>query len=125
MLRYVFFRIREIKGLESLSNLEELYIADNGLTNLNGLENNNLQTIEIANNKIDDISGLEHMSKLEEFWANSNQIGNFKEVEKLAPNASLLTVYLENNPIQKDPQYRRKIKLVLPTLTQIDATLCK
>ena len=54
MLRYVFFRIREIKGLESLSNLEELYIADNGLTNLNGLENNNLQTIEIANNKIDD-----------------------------------------------------------------------
>ena len=65
------------------------------------------------------------MSKLEEFWANSNQIGNFKEVEKLAPNAALLTVYLENNPIQKDPQYRRKIKLVLPTLTQIDATLCK
>ena len=57
MLRCVFFRIREIKGLESLSNLEELYIADNGLTNLNGLENNNLQTIEIANNKIDDISG--------------------------------------------------------------------
>ena len=56
-LRYVFFRIREITGLESLSNLEELYIADNGLTNLNGLENNNLQTIEIANNKIDDISG--------------------------------------------------------------------
>ena len=51
------FRIREIKGLESLSNLEELYIADNGLTNLNGLEKNNLQTIEIANNKIDDISG--------------------------------------------------------------------
>ena len=52
-----FFRIREIKGLESLSNLEELYIADNGLTNLKGLEKNNLQTIEIANNKIDNISG--------------------------------------------------------------------
>ena len=65
------------------------------------------------------------MTKLEEFWANNNLVGNFKEVEKLAPNSSLLTVYLEHNPIQKDPQYRRKIKLTLPTLTQIDATLCK
>ena len=39
-------------GLENLSNLEELYIADNGLTHLKGLQMNNLQTIEIANNKV-------------------------------------------------------------------------
>ena len=25
-------------------------------------------------------SGLEHMSKLQEFWANSNEISNWKEV---------------------------------------------
>ena len=70
-------------------------------------------------------AGLEHMTKLEEFWANNNQVGNFKEVEKLAVNTGLQTVYLEHNPIHKDPQYRRKIKLTLPTLSQIDATLCK
>ena len=69
------------------------------------------------------ISGLEHMSNLEEFWANSNQIGNFKEVEKLAPNSGLLTVYFENNPIQKDPQYRRKIKLVLAINRNISTAL--
>ena len=39
-------------GLENLSNLEELYIADNGLTHLKGLQMNNLQTIEIANNNV-------------------------------------------------------------------------
>ena len=72
-----------------------------------------------------DISGLEQMSNLEEFWANNNQINTFAEVEKLMVNTSLATVYLEHNPIQKDPQYRRKIKLVLPNLTQIDATLCR
>ena len=65
------------------------------------------------------------MTNLEEFWANSCQVGNFKEVEKLIPNSGLQTVYFEHNPIQKDPQYRRKIKLALPSLTQIDATLCK
>ena len=72
-----------------------------------------------------DISGLEQMTNLEEFWANNNQINTFAEVEKLMVNTSLATVYLEHNPIQKDPQYRRKIKLVLPNLTQIDATLCR
>ena len=46
-----------MSGLENLTNLEELYIADNGLTHLKGLEMNNLQTIEIANNKVEDLSG--------------------------------------------------------------------
>ena len=66
-----------------------------------GLEKNNLQTIEIANNKIADLSGdffckqtkfilsvptcdlipgLEHMNNLEEFWANNNSVEDFKEV---------------------------------------------
>jgi len=65
------------------------------------------------------------MSKLQEFWANSNEISNWKEVEKLSVNTSLATVYLEYNPVAKDPQYRRKLKLACPSLTQIDATLCK
>ena len=65
------------------------------------------------------------MTNLEEFWANNNQISSWAEVEKLMVNTSLATVYLEHNNIQKDPQYRRKIKLALPTLTQIDATLCR
>merc|ERR1711936_723558 len=74
---------------------------------------------------IANFSGLEHMTNLEEFWANNNQISSWAEVEKLTVNTSLATVYLEHNNIQKDPQYRRKIKLALPTLTQIDATLCR
>ena len=93
-------RIREISGLDKLINLEELYIADNGLTNLKGLESQNLQTLEIANNKVSDLSGkivennvkviqnnifiyftgLSHMSNLEEFWANSNDISKWPEV---------------------------------------------
>ena len=47
------------------------------------------------------------------------------QVEKLSVNSGLQTVYLEYNAVAKDPQYRRKLKLVCPSLTQIDATLCK
>ena len=82
------------------------------------------------------------MTQLEEFWANSNDISRWQEVssiqrhlgvnitisaqvDKLSACPSLATVYLEYNPVAKDPQYRRKLKLACPTLTQIDATLCK
>ena len=55
----------------------------------------------------------------------NNFTHDYSQVEKLSVNTSLATVYLEYNPVAKDPQYRRKLKLACPSLTQIDATLCK
>merc|ERR1719300_1053152 len=118
-------RIREFSGLSNSATLEEVYIADNGITSLAGLESHNLQTLDISNNKLEELSGVEHMNKLEELWANGNNVSQWSEVDKLKSNTNLLTVYLEHNPVAKDPQYRRKLKLVCPSLTQIDATLCK
>jgi protein phosphatase 1 regulatory subunit 7 len=46
-------------------------------------------------------------------------------VSHLTPNGDLTTVYLERNPIQKSADYRRKLKLMLPNLTQIDAAMCR
>lgn len=56
--------------------------------------------------------------------ANSNQIADWKCVDNLQKNKKLTCVYLEHNPIHKDVQYRKKLKLSLPTLQKIDATLC-
>ena len=74
---------------------------------------------------------MEHMTNLEEFWANNNSVEDFKEVKrnnfisdarnvilvyvskvsKLTPNSSLLTVYLEHNPIQvSHVAFQSKIK---------------
>ncbi len=38
---------------------------------------------------------------------------------------SLKTVYFEHNPIYKDVNYRRKVMLMLPQVTQIDAIVCR
>lgn len=57
--------------------------------------------------------------------ANSNQISDWKCVDHLQKNEKLATIYLEHNPLAKDVQYRTKLKLALPFLRQIDATLCK
>ena len=52
-------------------------------------------------------------------------ISNWNDLKQLEPAKTLATVYLEANPLQQDPNYRRKIKLALPSLTQIDAILCR
>lgn len=56
---------------------------------------------------------------------NDNQIDNWSDLDELKNTKSLETVYLERNPLQKDPQYRRKIMLALPSVRQIDATFIR
>jgi len=52
---------------------------------------------------------------------NDNQISDFRDLDELKNATQLATVYLERNPVQKDPQYRLKVKLALPAVRQIDA----
>lgn len=56
---------------------------------------------------------------------NDNQIDNWSDLDELKNAKGLETIYLERNPLQKDPQYRRKIMLALPSVRQIDATFIR
>lgn len=109
-----------------MPQLEELYISDNALETLAGLENNTkLRVLEISNNKVASLQGLASLADLEELWASYNLIADFAEVEKmLADKKSLTTVYFEGNPLQtRGPAlYRNKVRLALPQLVQIDAS---
>ncbi|KAG0150122.1 hypothetical protein CROQUDRAFT_652823 [Cronartium quercuum f. sp. fusiforme G11] len=127
-------RIVQLEGLEGLFQLEELYISHNGLAKIgDGLAKNvNLRVLDIASNRIDDLSGIECLTKLEELWANNNQlqVSAFHAIAPALSEASmpdLTTVYLEGNPLQAEmgANYRRKIKLACPQITQIDATFAK
>ncbi|SPO41852.1 probable SDS22 - protein phosphatase 1, regulatory subunit 7 [Pseudozyma flocculosa] len=121
-------RITRIEGLDSLVNLEQFYISHNGLTRIEGLDHNrNLTTLDVSGNQIEVVENVAHLAELEEFWANDNKIKDLNNLEsqlgpKLMPK--LETVYLEGNPVQRTegPAYRRKIKLLLPQLSQIDAS---
>lgn len=56
---------------------------------------------------------------------NDNGVSEWTCVDKLASNKKLATVYLERNPVASDVNYRRKLKLAVPWLQKIDATLCR
>ncbi|KAG5981920.1 hypothetical protein E4U55_002539 [Claviceps digitariae] len=120
-------RIRDLSPLKDIPGLEELYISHNMLDNLEGIENNiNLKILDISNNQVSSLKGLEGLANLEELWASYNQIGDFNEVEKvLKTKKALSTVYFEGNPLQlRGPAlYRNKIRLALPQVKQIDASM--
>ncbi|XP_015726561.1 protein phosphatase 1 regulatory subunit 7 isoform X1 [Coturnix japonica] len=119
-------RLTKIEGLQSLVNLRELYISNNGIEVIEGLENNNkLTMLDIACNRIKKIENISHLTELQEFWMNDNFVESWSDLDELKGAKNLETVYLERNPLQKDPQYRRKIMLTLPSVRQIDATFVR
>jgi len=61
--------LTKIENLDTLTQLEQLYLSENGLTKIEGLDTNvNISTLDLANNKIRIIENVQHLSKLEEFW---------------------------------------------------------
>lgn len=84
-----------------------------------------LTTLDLSSNKIATLDGLETLVNVEDFWFNDNLLEQWKEIDKLKVCKALTCVYLERNPIAKESAYRRKLKLCLPTLKQIDATFTR
>lgn len=112
-------------GLGTLVNLTELYLSENGLTNLHGVETLvNLRILDVGANFLTDISGVEPLVNLEDFWCNDNKIEKVEEVKKLAGAKGIQTVYFESNPFSTNNKtYVAQIKKFIPSLTQIDGSL--
>lgn len=96
----------KIEGLDSLVNLEELYLSHNGLTRIEGLRNlvrprrarllcvlgllthplwrpflqKKLSTLDVGNNKITEAAAeeLAPLTELEEFWVRTTTISHVR-----------------------------------------------
>jgi hypothetical protein len=92
--------ISSLDGIQTLSrNLEELYLAFNHLTDvcdLMGMEH--LKIVDLEDNQLPDISAIEILS--------------------LCPCLKALT--LSGNPGAEIPDYRQRVRLLLPQLTYLD-----
>ncbi|CAG9462944.1 unnamed protein product [Pedinophyceae sp. YPF-701] len=91
--------LKVIEGLESLKQLEALWLNDNCLEKIEGLEHcTMLQRLYLWNNKIRRIQGLAHLHKLEVLWLAGNDI---LVVEGLENCTALRELHLAGNPIEQ------------------------
>jgi Leucine-rich repeat (LRR) protein len=128
-------RLTKIEHLESQrETLEELYLAHNGIDNEGASQETGLamtftklNVLDLSRNQLTTTAPLTHLSALAELWLSGNEMQDFDAViplkEASAQLQSLVTLYLEYNPLASDFEYRKKLAEWIPTLKQIDATL--
>lgn len=124
-------RLTKIENLEGqVDTLEELYLAHNGIdvegakcpTGL-ALPFTQLYTIDMQRNRLTDTSPFAHITSLNELWISGNDIKSFEDVEYITTLVELEGIYLEYNPVASDFEYRKKLVEMVPSLSQIDATM--
>jgi protein phosphatase 1 regulatory subunit 7 len=125
-------RLTAVENLTSqINTLEELYLAHNGIDDVGASVSSGLaqsfpalSVLDLSRNRLTSTLAFAHLTSLDELWLSGNKIATFDEVRPLAAlGQSLETVYLEYNPVQEDPLYRKKLAELIPSLQQIDANM--
>ncbi|KAG0597973.1 hypothetical protein M758_12G034300 [Ceratodon purpureus] len=103
-----------------LSNLTNLYLQENGLTNLKALENaKKLKFLTVANNRITNLEGLSSLLQLILFDASNNSINHINVDSELPTSLSFLNI--TNNPCCWNQEgLFSKLKSFLPNLKDFD-----
>lgn len=79
-----------------------------------------MQVLDIAYNQVVSCSELSDLILLKELWMNNNKLDSFNDLSNLTTLTSLKTIYAEGNPFC-NTNYRRKVMLLFPHISQIDA----
>lgn len=89
--------ISVINQLKDLSKLETLLLSENQISDINALQDlTNLKQLSLDNNRISDIEPLKWLTKLEKLYLNYNRISDVDILEWLT---SLKVLYLGGNQI--------------------------
>uniref|UniRef100_A0A2K5E335 Leucine-rich repeat-containing protein 23 n=1 Tax=Aotus nancymaae TaxID=37293 RepID=A0A2K5E335_AOTNA len=114
-------------GLEStlginLPKLKNLYLAQNLLKKVEGLENlSNLTTLHLRDNQIDTLSGFsKEMKSLQYLNLRGNLVANLGELAKLRDLPMLRALVLLDNPCTDDINYRQEALVQMPYLERLD-----
>ncbi|CAI5498939.1 unnamed protein product [Closterium sp. Naga37s-1] len=74
-------RLTCMRGFETCTRLQELYLSNNGITVMEGLEAlTNLRILDLAANAITHVQGLDTLTSLEDLWLNDNRIESLAQL---------------------------------------------
>ncbi|XP_072193649.1 leucine-rich repeat-containing protein 23 isoform X2 [Excalfactoria chinensis] len=122
-------RILELRGnkLEStaglhLPKLKSLYLAQNTIRSLEGLEAlEQLSTLHLRDNELETLDGFSSSMKcLQYLNLRNNGISSLQEVAKLQVLPMLQALVLMDNPCSDDTNYQQEVLVQLPHLKRLD-----
>ncbi|XP_010130545.1 PREDICTED: leucine-rich repeat-containing protein 23, partial [Buceros rhinoceros silvestris] len=125
-------QILEVRGnmLETtaglnLPNLKNLYLAQNTIRSLEGLEGlGQLTTLHLRDNQLETLEGFcSSMKCLQYLNLRNNRISSLQEVAKLQVLPMLQALVLLDNPCSDEPDYRLEVLVLLPHLQRLDKDL--
>lgn len=82
-----------------------------------------LQIISLSVNKISSLKAFKNHQNITELSLRSNNIFDFNEVRYLSSCPNLRVLWLNDNPISEDEEYRSKVIQLLPQITKLDDIL--
>ena len=116
-------KITELVNFESFKNLEALWLTNNCLTSINGLDENfRIKILCCAHNRITTLEGsISCMKFLETLYLNDNKLKNLDKCLTYLKRFSFLkNLNLFNNPIAEEPEYRPRVIDALKSLKIFD-----
>ena len=113
--------IRSRLGIDNLESIKELDLWGNNIDDISLLsEMPLLEIISLSVNHIKDLSVCRNLKNLKELYLKDNQISDFSQIEYLKDCKQLEILCLIENPISKQPNYRKKVLEILPFLKKLD-----
>ncbi|XP_053549038.1 leucine-rich repeat-containing protein 23-like [Bombina bombina] len=105
-----------------LPNLRELYLAQNNITRLEGLDSLvHLTTLHLRENQLENLDGMsENLQALQYLNLRGNLVSSLQEVKKLRPLSRLRALVLRENPCEEEDGYRMETLITLPHLERLD-----
>lgn len=100
VLDFSFNKIKNIKNIENLTKLENLYFVQNKIKEIKGIETlQKLKNLELGGNKIEAINEtLLKMPSIEQLWLGKNRIPKFQNLDSLV---NLRVLSIQSNRITK------------------------
>ncbi|KAM6292163.1 leucine-rich repeat-containing protein 23 [Porphyrio hochstetteri] len=117
-------KLESTAGLR-LPKLKNLYLAQNAIRSLEGLEGlGQLTTLHLRDNQLETLDGFcSSMKCLQYLNLRNNGISSLQEVAKLQVLPMLQALVLLDNPCSGEPSYRLEVLVLLPHLQRLDKEL--
>lgn len=108
--------ILKIEGLEKLKKLRSLYLQNNFISKIENLENNtDLVNLNLSGNKIKRIENLKCLKGLENLYLSKNFISCPEDIEEIENNSEISLLDFSENEIKDDKYFEELIKIFQKT----------